>query len=61
METDIKRIIEILRDKRSKDFAKRYNPEQLQPGQVIKVKSVEPASIFIIAPLSTMSMVDGFK
>jgi hypothetical protein len=43
METDIKRIIEILRDKKAKDFTKRYNPQQLQPGQVLKVKSVECA------------------
>lgn len=41
METDIKRIIEILRDKRSKDVAKRYNPEQLRPGQSLSVKSIE--------------------
>jgi hypothetical protein len=41
METDIKRIIEILRDKRSKDVAKRYNPEQLRPGQSLRVKSIE--------------------
>lgn len=41
METDIKRIIEILQDQKTKDPKTRYNPDQLQPGQALKVKSIE--------------------
>ena len=41
METEIKRILEILMDKKTKDPAKRYNPDLLQPGQVLKVESIE--------------------
>lgn len=41
METDIKRIMEILLDKKTTDPVKRYNPDQLQPSQVLKVQSIE--------------------
>ena len=41
METEIKRIIEILLDKKTKEPITRYNPERLQPGQSLSIKSVE--------------------
>ncbi len=41
METEIKRIMEILLEQKTKDPITRYNPEQLQPGQSLRVKSIE--------------------
>jgi hypothetical protein len=41
METQIKRIMEILLDKETENPKTRYNPDRLQPNQCLKVQSIE--------------------